>query len=210
MSGAERRSAIRLVVSDIDGTLVRHDKTLHPETIAAARQLREAGILFCLVSSRPPRGMDMYLAPLGIDTPRAGFNGGAIVGADDAMLEELVIPGDAARQAVKDMESAEIHYPGLEPSLESMEWLWNSQFSAIAADNPGFEAWNAALGGSDADFQMHWYLLSGFGLPIGELFDLEALSVACQKANRWTFLFTSQPLNIPGGVGSPPNAIAIL
>jgi Cof subfamily protein (haloacid dehalogenase superfamily) len=106
MSGAERRSAIRLVVSDIDGTLVRHDKSLHPETIAAARQLREAGILFCLVSSRPPRGMEMYLAPLGIDTPRAGFNGGVIVGADDAVLDELVIPGDAARRSVKDMEGA--------------------------------------------------------------------------------------------------------
>ncbi len=105
MSGAERRGAIRLVVSDIDGTLARHDKSLHPETIAAAHQLREAGILFCLVSSRPPRGMEMYLSPLGIDTPRAGFNGGVIVGTpDNAVLEELVIPGDAARRAVKDME----------------------------------------------------------------------------------------------------------
>lgn len=44
----------------------------------------------------------------------------------------------------------------------------------------------------------------------GELFDLEALSAACKKHNKYTFFFTSAPLNIPGGVASPPNALAIL
>jgi kynurenine formamidase len=108
------------------------------------------------------------------------------------------------------MKNPEFFYPGMEASPEGLGWLWDQQFAALASDCPGFEAWDSTTNEANPHFHMHHYLLSGLGLPIGELFDLEALSEACQKANRWTFMFTSQPLNIPGGVGSPPNAIAIL
>lgn len=56
---------------------------------------------------------------------------------------------------------------------------------------------------------MHETLLSGFGMPIGELFDLEELAQLCGEHSRWTFFVTSQPLKVVGGVASPPNAIAI-
>lgn len=46
-------------------------------------------------------------------------------------------------------------------------------------------------------------------MPIGELFDLEDLAAQCEKAQRWTFFFTSEPLNVAGGVASPPNALTI-
>ncbi|KAL6241406.1 hypothetical protein RBB50_011670 [Rhinocladiella similis] len=56
---------------------------------------------------------------------------------------------------------------------------------------------------------MHEYLLAGWGLPIGELFDLEGLSRLCEEHGRWEFFVASAPLNMPGGVSSPPNCIAI-
>lgn len=43
----------------------------------------------------------------------------------------------------------------------------------------------------------------------GELFDLEALARSCEELQRWTFFVTSVPLNMPGGVSSPPNIMAI-
>jgi hypothetical protein len=43
----------------------------------------------------------------------------------------------------------------------------------------------------------------------GELFDLEALSKTCHELQRYSFFVTSMPLNMPGGVSSPPNAMAI-
>lgn len=46
-------------------------------------------------------------------------------------------------------------------------------------------------------------------MPIGELFDLEDLADQCEKTQRWSFFFTSEPLNVVGGVASPPNALAI-
>jgi hypothetical protein len=56
---------------------------------------------------------------------------------------------------------------------------------------------------------LHQYFLALFGLPIGELWDLKALSEKCASLKRWTFLLTSIPLNVPGSIGSPPNAIAV-
>jgi hypothetical protein len=56
---------------------------------------------------------------------------------------------------------------------------------------------------------LHQYFLGLFGLNIGELWDLKALSAQCKKLGRYTFLLTSIPLNVPGGLGSPPNALAI-
>lgn len=46
-------------------------------------------------------------------------------------------------------------------------------------------------------------------MPIGEFFNLEQLSKECAKQGRYSFFFTSMPLNILGGVGSPPSALAI-
>lgn len=99
---------IRLVVSDVDGTLVRHDKTLADTTIAAAASLRAHGIGLALVSSRPPHGLDRLLGPLGIDTPRAGFNGAEILSPAGERVTELTIPPEAARTAVQRMEAAGI------------------------------------------------------------------------------------------------------
>jgi kynurenine formamidase len=94
-------------------------------------------------------------------------------------------------------------YPGLESNLKVLAFLWDAQFAAVAGDCPGFEAW------PPTEHAMHQTLLSGFGMPIGELFDLEELSKECEKHQRWSFFFTSQVLNVKGGVASPPNAIAI-
>ena len=47
---------IRLVVSDVDGTLVTTDKRLTPVAIEAVRAIEAAGARFTLISSRPPRG----------------------------------------------------------------------------------------------------------------------------------------------------------
>lgn len=83
----DAKRAIRLLVSDVDGTLVRPDKQVSAPTLAAIRALREAGVAFTLVSSRPPRGMLPLVRMLDIDTPTAAFNGGAIVDTGGRTIE---------------------------------------------------------------------------------------------------------------------------
>ncbi|HXQ09792.1 MAG TPA: HAD family hydrolase [Caulobacteraceae bacterium] len=97
---ADPHSAIRLFVSDVDGTLVTPDKTLTPATVAAVRRLRETGIGFTLVSSRPPRGMARLVERLEIDLPFAAFNGGNVVGPDMTLIEAKRLSEEAARDTI--------------------------------------------------------------------------------------------------------------
>jgi Cof subfamily protein (haloacid dehalogenase superfamily) len=83
--------SIRLVLADVDGTLVTPEKELTEGTIAAVAKLGEAGILFALTSGRPPRGMAMLIDPLNLTTPIAAFNGGVIADRDLQVLEQRVI-----------------------------------------------------------------------------------------------------------------------
>jgi Cof subfamily protein (haloacid dehalogenase superfamily) len=91
---------VKLVVSDVDGTIVRTDKSLAPSTIEAAARLRAAGIPLAIVSARPPRGMAYIQEGLQLTGPLAGFNGGRLVGPDGRVLEEHLVPEAAARTAL--------------------------------------------------------------------------------------------------------------
>jgi len=93
-------TAIRLVISDVDGTLVTSDKRLTPASIEAVAKLRARGIGFTIVSSRPPIGLKHLIAPLAIDLPVGAFNGGMIVAPDLAVIEQRLIPEAAARASL--------------------------------------------------------------------------------------------------------------
>lgn len=90
---------IKLLVSDVDGTLVQPDKSLAPSTVAAAHRLREAGIQLAIVSARPPRGVRFLADELG-GAAIAGFNGGMVLGEDGAVLDQRLLPRDAATEAL--------------------------------------------------------------------------------------------------------------
>jgi hypothetical protein len=47
------------------------------------------------------------------------------------------------------------------------------------------------------------------GLPLGELFVLAPLAEDCARDQRYEFMVVSAPLNVEGGIASPPNAVAI-
>ena len=86
--------AIRMLLADVDGTLVTQDKVLTDRAIAAVGKLKQAGILFAITSGRPPRGMSMLIEPLGLSTPIAAFNGGVFVHPDMSVIEQRVLPDD--------------------------------------------------------------------------------------------------------------------
>lgn len=116
----------------------------------------------------------------------------------------------------------EQRHTGLLQSKEAVAWLWDNRISLIAADNFALECWPAR---SDSPFYtaeevatgargvhsgiMHRAIIPLLGMPIGELWDLDALAAACAADRRYTFLVTIAPLRIVGGVGSPANAVAI-
>ena len=95
--------------------------------------------------------------------------------------------------------------PGVVQGRDAAAWLWDHHVAAVAADNAAFELMPVD---PEAD-TLHRRLIPGFGMPVGEYFWLDGLADACTADGRWTFLFTSAPLNLVGGVGSPPNALAL-
>ncbi|MGH9940560.1 MAG: cyclase family protein [Blastocatellia bacterium] len=99
---------------------------------------------------------------------------------------------------------------GLEQNEDSLRFLWDNHFAAIASDNPDFEAFPPATTEEGRNLgMMHGTIIGLWGMPIGEMFQLDALAAACAADRRYEFFFTSAPLNKLGGVASPPNALAI-
>ncbi|PSN66454.1 hypothetical protein BS50DRAFT_677653 [Corynespora cassiicola Philippines] len=95
---------------------------------------------------------------------------------------------------------------GIEGSEKSVRWLYDHHFAAVVGDTVAFEAWPPQF---ETGWCLHEWLLTQWGTPIGEMWDLEGLSKLCEQKNRWTFFLTSAPLHVKGGIGSPPGAIAI-
>jgi Cof subfamily protein (haloacid dehalogenase superfamily) len=92
---------IRLLLADVDGTLVTQDKVLTEAAMAAVQELRQAGIAFAITSGRPPRGMSMLIEPLALQGAIAGFNGGVFVNPDLSVIESHTLDPAAAGQTVK-------------------------------------------------------------------------------------------------------------
>ncbi|MEQ7873441.1 HAD family hydrolase [Sphingomonas sp. ASV193] len=96
---------IRLLVSDIDGTLVRTDKTLSEANIAAIARARAAGLRVSLVSARPPSGMRWIAEALGLDGPIGAFNGATLFEPDGRVISAERIAAGAAARALDIIES---------------------------------------------------------------------------------------------------------
>src|SRR3977135_2880357 len=97
MTGPARAaSKISLVLADVDGTLVTAEKVLTARAVAAVQARHTPGLAFASTSGRPPRGMEMLIDPLALQTPVAGFNGGIFVKPDMSIMAEHVLPTDVA------------------------------------------------------------------------------------------------------------------
>jgi Cof subfamily protein (haloacid dehalogenase superfamily) len=91
---------IALVVSDVDGTLVTKDKALTDRAKGAVRRLRDAGIGFTIVSSRPTIGMHFLIEPLALALPFGSFNGSSIVDPALKPIEQHVMTAATAQRSL--------------------------------------------------------------------------------------------------------------
>ena len=91
-----------------------------------------------------------------------------------------------------------------------LEWIADSQLSALIADNYAVEG----LVSRRADSRYHTLLpihhlcLFRLGVPLGELWYLDQLAAWLREHNRSRFLLTAPPLRLPGAVGCPATPIA--
>lgn len=96
-----------LVASDLDGTLLRDDKTISERTRAALRRVQEAGIALVLVTGRPPRRMKIVAEELGLTGLAVCCNGAIVYDlAADAIFQHDTLSSDIARQLVTALREA--------------------------------------------------------------------------------------------------------
>ena len=95
-------------------------------------------------------------------------------------------------------------FSGLSGQEDMWEFIWEQRLSAVVSDSVTTEVWPLVEGRPSLHLA-----IARLGLVIGELFDLEALAADSANTGEYSAFFTSSPLNLRGGVGSPPNAMAI-
>jgi Cof subfamily protein (haloacid dehalogenase superfamily) len=94
----EKGQSIRLVISNIDGTLLDPDGVLSPVAFVAVNRLRQAGIKFSLSSARPPSGMRWLIRTLGVDCTCAALNGAVLFDPHRVTGTELPLERSLAQE----------------------------------------------------------------------------------------------------------------
>jgi Cof subfamily protein (haloacid dehalogenase superfamily) len=103
---AAAAQAIRMVIADVDGTLVTQDKVLTKRAVEAVLHLHDAGILFTVTSGRPPRGMAMLIEPLKLTLPLAAFNGGVLIQPDlKTVVDQKFLPAGVPEKVIEAIEN---------------------------------------------------------------------------------------------------------
>jgi Cof subfamily protein (haloacid dehalogenase superfamily) len=172
-------SRIRLLLSDVDGTLVTPEKELTERAVQAVHRLHDAGVLFAVTSGRPPRGMEMLVEPLALTTPIASFNGGLIVQPDMTVSQQRVVPADLVEPILRLLEEAsldawlyrgadwfvrdrtaphvdrEAHTVRFEPTLVSSYEGLNDGVAKIVGISDDFDAVAAAASAAHDEFGDH-------------------------------------------------------
>lgn len=112
-----------LIAVDLDGTLLRPDRTLCPEGLAALRQAADRGIRVVLATARPPRATRKFYDALGLDTPTINYNGAVVFDPKTGQaLSHEPLAAASARQVVRVAREAD---PGVWVSIEVMD-TWHT------------------------------------------------------------------------------------
>jgi Cof subfamily protein (haloacid dehalogenase superfamily) len=107
---------VRLVASDLDGTLLLPDRTLSPRTVQVLRELVEAGVVLVLVSARPPRTVREVAEMLQAKGLAICCNGALIYDLDGAsIVQHWPCPPEVVQALVRQLREAA---PGVSFAVE--------------------------------------------------------------------------------------------
>lgn len=111
---------IRLVVCDIDCTLIDKDEILPKDALEMKKKLEERGIYFSLATGRTESLAQKYVDALDLRIPYVATNGATVV-LKDHVVRRLQVPVSPLRPFI---EKADALGMSIVFSVEGREWYW--------------------------------------------------------------------------------------
>ena len=136
---------IKLLATDLDGTLLRSDGTVSDRTRAALRAAAEAGLAIAFVTGRPPRWLDVLVDATGYLGVAVGANGAVLydVGKEEIVSAHVLAPdlmrelGAGLRAAFPEVTFAVEYGRGFAAEPEYVhEWEINPPYDRHGAPIP--------------------------------------------------------------------------
>ena len=144
---------IKMVVSDLDQTLLNSDATFSPENLDAIRAAEAKGIFFTICSGRIFPMLEVYVRALDIQGPVITTNGAAIVdGKTGKLLSKHTIPHEIAVKILDYARERDYDYSALTSQI--------SYFSGNSQRIKRFERYNE-IAESDGLKAMHLEYFNG-------------------------------------------------
>jgi hypothetical protein len=113
---------VKLIASDLDGTVLGHDFRFRPRTVDAIRAAQDRGIHVVFVTGRPMRWLDPLRDQLGHEGVVICSNGAVVYDlAADVVVESSLFP---ARDAFAIMDEVEARHPGTLFAAETLEGVF--------------------------------------------------------------------------------------
>lgn len=97
---------IRLVVLDLDGTLLDDAKKLHTPIVTVIQKIKQQGVQFTLATGRTWGATAPYAAQLGIDLPVITYNGAGLNCPDGGFLKQIPLSLAVAQKVIRQLELA--------------------------------------------------------------------------------------------------------
>jgi hypothetical protein len=104
-------SKMKLIMIDLDGTLLNRESRITPETLQVLQSLQQKGLIITLASGRTFSSMLPYALELGGEAPLASYNGAWIReprGSQDTLAHHT-LPESTARQALEILRQRGLH-----------------------------------------------------------------------------------------------------
>lgn len=129
----------KLVISDIDGTLLNEEHQLTEKTIRVVHQLTKEGVPLVLASARSPKAMEHLARQLQIETPLVCFNGALIMQKTKTRFDPLYSVSLERIDVILVYQLLRQRFPNIQVSIYSNDrWLveeknwWVQQEEKIA------------------------------------------------------------------------------
>lgn len=121
---------IRLIATDLDGTLLRGDGTISARTRTILARVRAAGLTLVAVTARPPRFVRQLAAAEGLGGLAICCNGALVYDLDnDSVVRHTPLAGDTAARLVTALRAA---VPGVCFAVEAGEcYGWEPAYAAL-------------------------------------------------------------------------------